>query len=174
MVEIDANLLGRKQPLNRGDERRQLCGELGVPLRCHHEREEFLPDQIVQRVLRPELLTDVFSGRALFDPDLVKFHRRMAHQRILSLRIQRTETRPVGSRRAMSSESQSCPMAPSRAGPAHRCHLKHNAAKTATLWFKSHIGTRKEWAGPGGTIIRTIFKQYTGGATKRKDQPEWT
>src|ERR1019366_3067455 len=100
--------------------------------------KKLLPDQIVQRVFRPELLTDVFGGRALFDPDLVKFHRRMAHQRILSLMIRRTEMRPVGSRRAISallaparcsSESQSCAMAPSRAGPAHRHHLKHNAAK---------------------------------------------
>jgi hypothetical protein len=43
MVEIGANLLGRKQPLNRGDERRQLCGELGVLLRCITNVKSFSP-----------------------------------------------------------------------------------------------------------------------------------
>jgi hypothetical protein len=32
---------------------------------------------------------------------------------------------------------------------------------------------RKEWAERGGMTIRTIFKQPTGGATEKKDQPEW-
>jgi hypothetical protein len=32
---------------------------------------------------------------------------------------------------------------------------------------------RKGWEERGETTIRTIFKQHTGGAMKKKDQPEW-
>ena len=47
------------------------------------------------------LLANVFGGGALFDPDLVELCRRMAHERILSFRIRRTEGRPMWRRRAM-------------------------------------------------------------------------
>jgi hypothetical protein len=62
VVEIGANLLDGKQPPNCGDKGRQLRSEVGVLLRCRHEREQLLPDQIVQRVVRPEALADVFGG----------------------------------------------------------------------------------------------------------------
>lgn len=32
---------------------------------------------------------------------------------------------------------------------------------------------RKEWEERGEMIIRTISKQHTGGATKKRDQPGW-
>jgi hypothetical protein len=32
---------------------------------------------------------------------------------------------------------------------------------------------RKEWAGPGETIIRTTSRQHTGGAMKKRAQPGW-
>jgi hypothetical protein len=33
-------------------------------------------------------------------------------------------------------------------------------------------GIQKEWEERGETTIQTIFKQHTGGATEKKDQPE--
>ena len=34
--------------------------------------------------------------------------------------------------------------------------------------------TRREWAAPGETIIRTISRQHIGGVTERKDQRGWS
>ncbi len=34
-------------------------------------------------------------------------------------------------------------------------------------------GIPKEWEEHGETIIQTIFKQHTGGAMEKRDQPEW-
>lgn len=36
------------------------------------------------------------------------------------------------------------------------------------------IKVRKEWVVRGETIIQKISRQHTGGATKRKDPPEWS
>lgn len=35
------------------------------------------------------------------------------------------------------------------------------------------IRIRKEWEGRGETTIPAISRQHIGGATKKKDQPEW-
>src|SRR5229473_1120781 len=43
---------------------------------------------------------------------------------------------------------------------------------TTTLCQTTEI--RRVWEERGETTIRTIFKQHTGGAMKRKDRPEWT
>jgi hypothetical protein len=42
---------------------------------------------------------------------------------------------------------------------------------TTTLCQTTNI--RREWEERGETIIRTIFKQRTGGVTEKRDQPEW-
>jgi len=42
---------------------------------------------------------------------------------------------------------------------------------TTTSYLTTRI--RKEWAARGETITRTISRQHTGGATKKKDQQEW-
>jgi len=47
------------------------------------------------------------------------------------------------------------------------------SSQTITMWFQT-TGIQKEWAELGEMIIRTIFRQRISGATKRKDQPEWT
>lgn len=54
MVEILADFAGCKQPPDEGDKRRQLCGKVGIPLRCRHEGEQLLADQIVQGVFQAE------------------------------------------------------------------------------------------------------------------------
>jgi len=72
MIEILANFLGGKQPLDRGDERGQFRGESSPAPLPSTKAEQLLADQIVQRVSRPELLADVLGGGALFDPDLVE------------------------------------------------------------------------------------------------------
>jgi hypothetical protein len=46
-----------------------------------------------------------------------------------------------------------------------------NSRTTTTLSRTTRI--QKEWEDPGETITRTISRQHTGGATKKKDQPEW-
>src|ERR1035441_1499580 len=66
MVEILADLPGRKEPLNPGDKRRQLRGERRILLRHQEESEELLADHILQGILTKRL-ADVSSRRALFD-----------------------------------------------------------------------------------------------------------
>src|SRR5579864_2760134 len=46
-----------------------------------------------------------------------------------------------------------------------------NSRSTTTL--SQTIRIPKGWAERGETIIRTISKQHTGGATEKKDQPGW-
>ena len=43
---------------------------------------------------------------------------------------------------------------------------------TTTTWFQI-INVVKEWEELGETTIQTIFKQHTGGAMEKKDQPGW-
>jgi hypothetical protein len=55
---------------------------------------------------------------------------------------------------------------------ANRVEYAQSATKsspTITTWFRI-IEIRKEWVERGETIIRTTFKQHTGGVTKKKDQ----
>ena len=51
-----------------------------------------------------------------------------------------------------------------------------SATKGSRITTTSCLTTRirKEWEEPGGTIIRIISKQHTGGATERKGQPGLT
>ena len=46
-----------------------------------------------------------------------------------------------------------------------------NSPTTTTLCQITRIP--KEWEEHGETTIQTIFKQHTGGAMEKKDQPEW-
>jgi hypothetical protein len=47
------------------------------------------------------------------------------------------------------------------------------SSRTITTSFQT-IGIPRGWAELGETTTQTIFKQRTGGVTKKKDQPEWT
>ena len=48
---------------------------------------------------------------------------------------------------------------------------RKNSPTTTTLFPTTEI--QREWAERGETIIRTTFKQRTGGATEKRDQQEW-
>ena len=65
VIEIVVDLLGCKQPPDFTDEGRYFGSEQGIALDRVQEGEEFLADQIVQRVLQAELLADTFGCRAL-------------------------------------------------------------------------------------------------------------
>ena len=65
VIEIVTDLLGCKQSLDFSDEGRHLGSELEIALGRVQEGEEFLADQIVQRVLQAELLADTFGCRAI-------------------------------------------------------------------------------------------------------------
>jgi hypothetical protein len=52
------------------------------------------PDEIVQSAVQTEVVADVFSRRALVDPDFMELRGRTAHDQVLSYWIRRTEVRP--------------------------------------------------------------------------------
>src|ERR1035438_3310967 len=94
VIEIVTDLQGCKQPPDFTDEGRHLGSEQGIALGRVQEGEEFLADQIVQRVLQAELLADTFGCRALVDPDFVELYWGAVHAWFLLSRIRRTEVRP--------------------------------------------------------------------------------
>src|ERR1035437_1162647 len=102
VIEIVVDLLGCKQPPDFTDEGRYFGSEQGVALGRVQEGEEFLADQIVQRVLQAEPLADTFGCRALVDPDFVDLYWGAVHAWVLLSRIRRTEVRPMLSRREIS------------------------------------------------------------------------
>jgi hypothetical protein len=55
------DLLGCKQPPDLTDEGRYFGSEQGIALGRVQEGEEFLADQVVQRVLQAEPLADTFG-----------------------------------------------------------------------------------------------------------------
>src|SRR5208283_2975957 len=148
VVKIGTNLLRGKQSPDGGDKRGQFRGELGVLLRCHHEAEQLLADQIVQRVSRPELLADVLGGGALFDPDLVEGCGRVAHERILSCKIRRTEVRPICRRRAMAD----------LLSPERRSLRTRSACRAAVAGRPRRFPFCRAWAKPARTRSRKISR----------------
>src|SRR5664280_1688112 len=102
VIEIVVDFLGSKQPPDYTDEGRYFGGEQGIAFGRVQEGEEFLADQIVQRVLQSEPLADTFGCRALVDPDLVELYWGAVHAWVLLSRIRRTEVRPMFKRRAIS------------------------------------------------------------------------
>ena len=74
VIEILANLLGRKQLPDLSNKHRQLGRKLGMLLRCLDEVEKFLTNQIVQGALQPKVLTNTFGCLALVDPDFVELN----------------------------------------------------------------------------------------------------
>ena len=102
VIEIVVDLLGCKQPSDFIDEGRHLGSEQGIALGRVQEGEEFLADQIVQRVIQAELLVDIFGCRALIDPDFVELYWGTVYAWVLLSRIRRTEVRPMLRRRAIS------------------------------------------------------------------------
>src|SRR5271166_2278374 len=101
-IKIIADYFGRKKPPDLPDEVRHLGSEKGILLGCPEEGEELFTDEIVQSAGQTEVVTDVFSRRALLDPDFMELRSRTAHDPVLSYRIRRTEVRPMLRRREIS------------------------------------------------------------------------
>jgi len=71
---IAAKLKGIENLPHRRLKARELGSELRVLVCCTSEVQQLLADQIIQRVLDAETLTNRVGSRALLLPDLVKVH----------------------------------------------------------------------------------------------------
>ena len=96
-IEKHRDLSWRKDAPDFKDESQQLGGKVGVFFGSLDEAEKLFSNEIVEGVVEPESFADVFGSDALFNPDLVKLYRGTAPDRGLSVRMRRTEGRPMRS-----------------------------------------------------------------------------